>query len=55
MLNVQPRRFDNVLSAGKEAGMSRVWGGIHIMPDYYEGVDVGKCIATEYSKHLVTS
>ena len=55
MLNVQSRRFNSVLSASKEAGMSRAWGGIHVMADYYEGVYVGKCIAAEYSKHLVTS
>lgn len=55
MLNIQPRRFDSVLDAGKEAGMSRVWGGIHIMADYHEAVNVGQCIAYKYYENLVTS
>ena len=55
MLNVSPRRFENVLSAAEEAGLSRIWGGIHIMADFYEAKATGKCIADVYSKYLVYS
>lgn len=53
MLNVSPRSFENVLSAAEEAGLSRVWGGIHIMADFYEAKATSKCIADAYSEYLV--
>lgn len=48
-LGVTPRKFENVKEAAKEAGMSRIWGGIHIMPDYYASRTIGECIAKVYS------
>jgi len=55
MLNIKPRNFKNVLDAGREAGMSRVWGGIHVMPDYLEGLDLAECITDKYSGRLIVS
>ena len=48
-LMITSRKFENVKEAAKEAGMSRIWGGIHIMPDYYASRTIGECIAQVYS------
>lgn len=45
MLNVRPRSFESFLAAAEEAGLSRIWGGIHVMEDYYGGAHIGTCVA----------
>lgn len=45
ILNITPRRFDDFLAAAEEAGMSRVWGGIHTLEDFRGGSLVGSCVA----------
>lgn len=45
MLNIAPREFEDFYSASEEAGMSRVWGGIHTLEDYHGGVSIGSCVA----------
>lgn len=54
-LMITSRKFENVKEAAKEAGMSRIWGGIHIMPDYYASRTIGDCIAKVYSSSVIPS
>jgi membrane-associated phospholipid phosphatase len=42
---VFPREADYVRSVGKEAGDSRIWGGIHFPIDNVAGVALGKAVA----------
>ena len=39
------RTFKKLSDAQREAGMSRVWGGIHVMSDNLEGQKAGVKIA----------
>ena len=39
------RSFDSLTQAAEEAGMSRIYGGIHFMFDNTAGLDVGRSIA----------
>ena len=39
------RTFKKLSDAQREAGMSRVWGGIHMMSDNLEGQKAGVKIA----------
>lgn len=43
-LNIKPRSFESFLHAAEEAGMSRIWGGIHVMEDYRGAVHIGECM-----------
>lgn len=45
MLNITPRSFESFSHAAEEAGLSRVWAGIHVMEDYHGAVHIGKCVA----------
>jgi len=45
ILGITPRSFDNFLDAAEEAGLSRIWGGIHVMDDYIDGAATGACVA----------
>jgi membrane-associated phospholipid phosphatase len=40
-----PTRADDIRALGKEAGDSRIWGGIHYPMDNVAGVNLGKAIA----------
>jgi membrane-associated phospholipid phosphatase len=44
-LNSAPRTYPGVRAAAEEAGLSRVWGGIHFMTDYEGGRRIGLCTA----------
>jgi membrane-associated phospholipid phosphatase len=46
-LNVTPRSFKNFREAGREAGLSRIWGGIHVMDDFEGGRRIGTCAAAK--------
>jgi hypothetical protein len=39
--NLAPRHFTSFEAAAQEAGMSRIWGGIHLMSDNVYGLQVG--------------
>jgi uncharacterized protein YjbI with pentapeptide repeats len=43
-LNVPERAFDSLEEAGVEAGMSRIWGGIHVPDDFDGGRRLGHCL-----------
>jgi uncharacterized protein YjbI with pentapeptide repeats/membrane-associated phospholipid phosphatase len=45
VLGITPREFSNFMEAAEEAGLSRIWGGIHVMEDYLDGAAVGACVA----------
>jgi hypothetical protein len=45
--------FDRFSDAQKEAGMSRVWGGIHTMSDNLEAQKMGMAIADWVSSHAL--
>jgi hypothetical protein len=45
IFNVTPREFEDFRAAAAEAGMSRVWGGIHTVEDIDGGIEVGSCVA----------
>ena len=45
VLNIQPRSFASFDAAATEAGMSRLWGGIHVMEDFDAAVGIGRCVA----------
>ncbi len=40
-----PRSFDHIFAAAEEAGMSRVYAGIHFMSGNLKGRAVGECVA----------
>ena len=44
-LNSGPRTFPGVRAAAKEAGLSRLWGGIHFAADIEGGERIGQCSA----------
>jgi hypothetical protein len=46
-------KFDRFTDAQKEAGMSRVWGGIHTMSDNLEGQKMGASVADWVSTHAL--
>jgi hypothetical protein len=43
--------FKKLSEAKSEAGMSRVWGGIHVMSDILEGQKVGTNVADWVFSH----
>ena len=45
-LGYAPRNFKNFIEAGKEAGLSRLYGGIHYRPSIEAGYIVGEKTAT---------
>jgi membrane-associated phospholipid phosphatase len=45
VFNISPRSFPSYRAAGVEGGLSRIWGGIHVMDDYDGGRRVGECVA----------
>ncbi len=47
------RRFQKLSDAQKEAGMSRVWGGIHVMSDNLEGQKAGIKVADYVFVHAL--
>ena len=40
-----PTRADFIRAVGKEAGDSRIWGGIHFPMDNVAGVQLGRSVA----------
>ncbi len=48
-----PRSFDSFWQAAEEAGISRLYGGIHFPAAITRGLDQGRCVAT-YTNALVT-
>ncbi|MEO8244464.1 MAG: vanadium-dependent haloperoxidase [bacterium] len=48
-----PRKFHDFWQAANEAGMSRLYGGIHFRYAIEQGLEQGKCIAA-YANKLVT-
>ena len=45
-LGFAPRSFESIIAAGKEAGLSRLYGGIHYRPSIEAGYVVGSKTAT---------
>jgi membrane-associated phospholipid phosphatase len=44
-LALPPRQFISFAAAAEEAGMSRIYGGIHFMSDNIQGLNTGRVIA----------
>lgn len=42
-----PRAFDHIFAAAEEAGISRIYAGIHFMSGNLNGRAVGKCVAAK--------
>ncbi len=51
-LGYKERKFKNIKEAGKEAGMSRFYGGIHYIPSIEAGFMQGEKVATNVAKSL---
>jgi len=47
------RHFNNLIEAGREAGMSRLYGGIHYLPSIEAGYDLGEKVAENIAGALV--
>lgn len=45
VLNIEPRTFASFDAAATEAGLSRIWGGIHVQEDFVAAADIGTCVA----------
>ena len=43
-----PTRSDFIRMLGKEAGDSRVWGGLHYEMDNQAGVELGRAVAEKF-------
>jgi hypothetical protein len=42
-----PRPFDRIYAAAEEAGVSRIYGGIHFRSANLEGQAQGRCVAAK--------
>jgi hypothetical protein len=51
-LGFQPRSFKNFEDAGKEAGLSRLYGGIHYRPSIEAGYVLGAKTAENVKNHI---
>jgi hypothetical protein len=47
------RKFDSLWSAAEEAGMSRIYGGIHWKFDNVDGLKVGKTLGEYVSRNTL--
>jgi hypothetical protein len=54
-IDISPRRFSSFVSAAKEAGISRYYGGIHFMPAINNGALQGEKIGQFILQHLKTN
>jgi hypothetical protein len=52
-MGYKARQFASIREAGKEAGMSRFYGGIHYIPSIEAGAAQGEKVATNVAKSLV--
>jgi hypothetical protein len=52
-LGYKPRPYKNIREAGKDAGLSRYYGGIHYKPSIEAGYIQGEKIATNVANSLV--
>jgi len=52
---VPDRTFTSLLAAGEEAGMSRIYGGIHYIFDHTAGAETGKKVAAEVWRNELAS
>ena len=46
----EPRPFANFRAAAEEAGISRLYGGIHFMPAIVKGLDQGRVVGSFAAK-----
>jgi hypothetical protein len=51
-LGYKPRQFNSLVEAGKEAGMSRLYGGIHYLPSIQAGYEQGTKVANNVGTKL---
>jgi len=51
--NLAPRHFNSFDQAAQEAGMSRIYGGIHFMSDNVYGLQVGGEIGQYVARHAL--
>lgn len=51
-LGMASRRFSSFDAAAEEAGLSRLYGGIHYRHSIYEGLQIGKRVAENTLKHI---
>jgi len=49
----EPRTYPSFMAGAEEAGLSRIFGGIHYMMDNVNGRAVGVCAANAFSSHVV--
>jgi membrane-associated phospholipid phosphatase len=48
LANLFPAHADFIRGVGKEAGDSRIWGGIHYPMDNLAGANLGKAVASVF-------
>ncbi len=53
-IGLRPRTFPSFLEAAKEAGFSRMYGGIHFMCDIDDGAETGTCVGNYYLDNIKT-
>ena len=46
------RRFESFTAAAEEAGLSRIYGGIHFPSGNVEGRRLGECVASRIARRL---
>ena len=54
-IGLLPRSFDSFFAAAREAGYSRMYGGIHFDCDIDDGAETGSCVGNYYIDNLKTS
>jgi len=53
--NLAPRSFTSFAAAAQEAGVSRIYGGIHFMSDNVYGLQVGGEVGQYVAQHELLS
>ncbi|MCG7859992.1 haloperoxidase, partial [Flavihumibacter sediminis] len=51
-LSMAPRKFNSISDAAKEAGLSRLFGGIHYRRSIEQGLELGRNTAAIVDNHL---
>jgi len=53
-IGLLPRKFESFNAAAKEAGYSRMYGGIHFDCDIDDGVEQGRCVGNYVLENIIT-
>ena len=51
-IGLSVRKFPSFRAAAEEAGLSRIYGGIHYQISNIEGANLGRCVAEQVGKRF---